>query len=232
MNLDTNTRAQRLQALRQRIATTAEACGRQPAEVTLLAVSKRKPPGLLPNWPTAAFKAFGENYLQEALPKIKSLADRPIEWHFIGRIQANKTRLIAANFAWVHTLARSRIAERLNAQRPAAMPPLNVCIEVNVSGETSKDGVAPQDVLTLAEAVRQLPGLNLRGLMALPAPLQDPAAQRRAFRPLTEVYTDLKIRGFALDTLSMGTSHDFEAAIAEGANLIRIGTALFGPRDG
>jgi pyridoxal phosphate enzyme (YggS family) len=159
-----------------------------------------------------------------------ALTDLPLEWHFIGPIQSNKTRPIAENFAWVHGVDRLKIAQRLSDGRPANLPPLNICIEVNVSGEESKGGVEPNDVQALAEAVAQLPGLKLRGLMTIPAPTNDIALQRQQFRMLRELLESLKQRGLALDTLSMGMSEDFPAAIAEGATIVRIGTAIFGPR--
>jgi pyridoxal phosphate enzyme (YggS family) len=175
-------------------------------------------------------REFGENYLQEALEKQAELRDLPLEWHFIGPIQSNKTRAIAENFSWVHSVDRLKIAERLSAQRPAGLPPLQVCIEVNVSGEASKGGVAPAELPALAAAVAALPGLRLRGLMAIPAPASDVAAQRAAFRQVRELYDALRARGLALDTLSMGMSGDLGAAILEGATIVRIGTALFGER--
>ena len=231
MNADTNIPAARLAALEQRIAAAAKQCGRRAGDIKLLAVSKRKPAEAIAQLADCRHLAFGENYLQEALPKLEALAARRLEWHFIGRIQANKTRLIADKFDWVHTLDRVRIAERLSAQRPAGMTPLNVCIEVNVSAEASKAGVNTREIHQLAERVQELPGLQLRGLMTLPAPFQRPAEQRAALRPLVEAHAELNRQGFKLDTLSMGTSHDFEVAIAEGATVIRVGTALFGPCD-
>jgi pyridoxal phosphate enzyme (YggS family) len=173
---------------------------------------------------------FGESYLQEALQKIQALAGLYLEWHFIGVVQSNKTRAIAEQFDWVHSLDRAQIARRLSERRPAGMPPLNVCLEVKLSTEAGKAGVAPADLLPLAEEVASLPRLALRGLMALPAPAEDVDEQRRAFHRVREAQESLRQRGFALDTLSMGMSHDFEAAIAEGATLVRVGTAIFGPR--
>jgi PLP dependent protein len=175
-------------------------------------------------------REFGENYLQEALDKQAGLRDLPLTWHFIGPIQSNKTRAIAEHFSWVHSVDRLKIAERLSAQRPAGLPPLQVCIEVNVSGEASKGGVTPADLPALAAAVSKLPGLQLRGLMAIPAPTADQAAQRAAFRRVREQFEALRAHGYALDTLSMGMSGDLEAAILEGATIVRIGTALFGER--
>jgi len=175
-------------------------------------------------------REFGENYVQEALEKQAALRDLPLEWHFIGPIQSNKTRAIAENFSWVHSIDRLKIAERLSAQRPPGLPPLQVCVEVNVSGEASKGGVAPAELPALADAVSKLSGLRLRGLMAIPAPAQEVAAQRAAFRQVREALDALVARGHALDTLSMGMSGDLEAAILEGATIVRIGTALFGER--
>jgi pyridoxal phosphate enzyme (YggS family) len=175
-------------------------------------------------------REFGENYLQEALAKQAALADLPLVWHFIGPIQSNKTRAIAERFAWVHGIDRLKVAERLSAQRPPGLPPIEACIEVNVSGEASKGGVDAAALPALADAVARLPGLRLRGLMAIPAPTPDAAAQRAAFRRVRELFDDLRARGHALDTLSMGMSADLEAAILEGATIVRVGTALFGVR--
>ena len=178
----------------------------------------------------AGQSAFGESYVQEALDKIAALRDLPLEWHFIGPIQSNKTRAIAENFSWVHSVDRLKIAERLSAQRPQNLPPLNVCIQVNVSGEDSKSGVSPSEVLELAQAVAQLPRLKLRGLMAIPAPTEGTEAQRIPFAQLRELMRQLNAQGLELDALSMGMSHDFEAAMLEGATIMRIGTAIFGER--
>ena len=219
----------RLRTVQAQLSAAATACGRAPSSVALLAVSKRQSVDAIRALVTAGQRAFGENYLQEALPKIDALEGSGLEWHFIGRIQRNKTRDIAVRFDWVHTIDRLEIAERLSRQRPPERAPLQCLIEVNVSGEASKGGVAPDALPTLAAAVKSLPGLRLRGLMALPAPEEDVAAQRAAFRSLREALEAL--RDPALDTLSMGTSADFPAAIAEGATMVRIGTALFGARD-
>jgi pyridoxal phosphate enzyme (YggS family) len=220
----------RLRAVRTRIARAAAGAGRGDAEVSLLAASKTFDEAAVRALADAGQRAFGENYLQEALEKQSALRDLPLEWHFIGPIQSNKTRAIAENFSWVHSVDRLKVAERLSAQRPIGMPPLQVCIEVNVSGEASKGGVAPAELPALAEAVAKLPNIRLRGLMAIPAPVQDAAAQRAAFRQVRKAYDALIARGFALDTLSMGMSADLEAAILEGATIVRIGTALFGER--
>lgn len=221
---------ERLQAVQASIETAALHAGRSPGSVQLLAVSKTQPPAAL----RAAFKAgqhsFGENYLQEALHKQAELTDLAIEWHFIGPIQSNKTALIAQNFSWVHGVDRRKIAERLAAARPAAAPPLQICLQVNVSGEASKSGLAPQAVVELAQAIQSLPRLRLRGLMAIPAPETDFERQRAQFARIHRIFQQLQQQGFALDTLSIGMSADFAAAIAEGATIVRIGTAIFGPR--
>ncbi|HEY9146300.1 MAG TPA: YggS family pyridoxal phosphate-dependent enzyme [Thiobacillus sp.] len=220
----------RLHAVQAQVARAAEEAGRDAAEVTLLAVSKTFDAAAVRRLAACGQREFGENYLQEALDKQAALRDLPLEWHFIGPIQSNKTRAIAENFSWVHSVDRLKIAERLSVQRPAGLPPLQVCIEVNVSGEASKGGVAPAELPALAAAVAALPGLRLRGLMAIPAPASGVAAQRAAFRQVRELYDALRARGLALDTLSMGMSGDLGAAILEGATIVRIGTALFGER--
>lgn len=219
-----------LQAVRQAVSAAAAAAGRAPDSVSLLAVSKTFPAEAVREAAAAGQRAFGENYLQEALDKMAALPDLPLEWHFIGPIQSNKTRPIAEHFAWVHGVDRLKVAERLSAQRPADLPPLNICLQVNVSGEASKSGVAPEEVEALAMQVAQLPHLRLRGLMAIPAPTDDTAAQRRPFALMRELLERLRARGLPLDTLSMGMSHDYPAAIAEGATIVRIGTAIFGAR--
>lgn len=226
--------ADNLQAVRARVNAAARAAGRAPESVTLLAVSKTWPAACVLDALACGQRAFGENYLQEGLDKIAAVASSAavgeVEWHFIGPLQSNKTRPVAEHFAWVHSVDRLKIAERLSAQRPAALPPLSVCLQVNVSGEASKSGVAPEDVRELARAIAALPNLRLRGLMAIPAPSDDPAAQRAPFRQLRELFELLLADGLPLDTLSMGMSHDLEAAIAEGATLVRVGTAIFGER--
>ncbi|MFN3750533.1 MAG: YggS family pyridoxal phosphate-dependent enzyme [Thiobacillus sp.] len=221
---------ERLRTVRHRINQAAAQAGRDPASVCLLAVSKTFGADAVRALAACGQGRFGENYLQEALAKQTALADLRIEWHFIGPVQRNKTRSIAAHFAWVHSVDRAVVAERLSAQRPPDLPPLNVCLEVNVSGEASKSGVAPDDLPALADAVARLPGLALRGLMAIPAPSADFHAQRAAYRRVRDLYDALRARGHALDTLSMGMSGDLEAAILEGATLVRVGTALFGER--
>ncbi len=222
--------ASNLQATRAAIAEAATHCGRNPLEIELLAVSKTFPAGAVREAFHAGQRRFGENYLQESLDKIAALSDLPIEWHFIGPIQSNKTRPIAENFAWVHGVERLKIAERLSAQRPSGLPPLNICLQVNVSGEASKSGTAPEEIEALAVQVAQLPNLKLRGLMAIPAPADDPEAQRKPFAQMQTLLQQLNVHGLQLDTLSMGMSHDYPAAIAEGATIVRIGTAIFGNR--
>jgi len=206
-----------------------------PQSVTLLAVSKTFGADAVIEAAEAGQRAFGENYLQEALDKMAAVhAARPdllLEWHFIGPIQSNKTRPIAEYFEWVHSVDREKIARRLSEQRPAHLPPLNICLQVNISGEPSKSGVAPEEVMQLAQQVAGMPNLKLRGLMAIPEPADDPEQQRAPLRRMRELLTSLQTAGLALDTLSMGMSSDLEAAIAEGATIVRIGTAIFGKRD-
>lgn len=221
-----------LQAVRSRIVDAARACGRDPAEVRLLAVSKTVGTDAVADAYAHGQRAFGENYVQEALDKINALRVPEIEWHHIGPIQSNKTRLIAENFAWVHTVERARVAERLSAARPATLPPLQVCIQVNLGGEATKSGVAPAQTLALARVVSALPRLQMRGLMAIPPASDSRAQQQRYFAALRQLKESLGAAGVALDTLSMGMSGDLEAAIAEGATLLRIGKAIFGPRTG
>ncbi len=219
-----------LQAIHRAITQAAHAAQRDPASVMLLAVSKTFPATAVREAYTAGQHAFGENYVQEALDKIEALRDLNLEWHFIGPIQSNKTRSIAENFAWVHGVDRLKIAQRLSEQRPPELPLLNICLQVNVSGEDSKSGVAPDEVEALALQVAKLPNLKLRGLMAIPAPAADPAAQRLPFAQMRELLQQLNAHGLQLDTLSMGMSHDYPAAIAEGATIVRVGTAIFGVR--
>lgn len=211
----------------ERIREAAHAAQRDPAAVGLLAVSKTQPAEAIREACAAGLRDFGENYLQEALDKQAQLADLPLHWHFIGPIQSNKTKAIAEHFDWVHSVDRLKIAQRLSDQRPAQLPPLNVCLQVNVSGEASKSGCAPEDVAQLANAIAALPRLCLRGLMAIPEPTDDVAEQHAAFARLRQLQDQLDLD---LDTLSMGMSQDLEAAIAEGATWVRIGTALFGAR--
>lgn len=223
--------ATNLQAVRRRIEAAARLAGRDPAAVHLLAVSKTWPASDVREAAQAEQRAFGENYVQEGIDKISQLADAHLEWHFIGPLQSNKTRLVAENFDWVHSIERGKIAERLSAQRPPELPPLQICVQVNVSGEASKSGCDPAEVAALCRQVALLPNLRLRGLMAIPAPTDDAAAQRRPFGQLREMFESLRAEGLPLDTLSMGMSHDLEAAVAEGATMVRIGTAIFGERN-
>ena len=211
-----------------RIRAAALAVQRDVTSIHLLAVSKTKPAGALREAYAAGIRDFGENYLQEARAKQVELADLPLCWHFIGPIQSNKTRDIAEHFAWVHSVDRLKIAQRLSEQRPADLPPLNICIQVNVSGEASKSGCTPADLPALANAISALPRLKLRGLMAIPEPTEDRAEQDAAFATVRQLQESLNL---GLDTLSMGMSHDLESAIAQGATWVRIGTALFGARD-
>ena len=211
-----------------RIRAAALAVQRDVTSIHLLAVSKTKPAAALREAYAAGVRDFGENYLQEARAKQVELADLPLCWHFIGPIQSNKTRDIAEHFAWVHSVDRLKIAQRLSEQRPAELPPLNICIQVNVSGEASKSGCAPADLPALAAAISALPHLKLRGLMAIPEPTEDRAEQDAAFARVRTLQESLNM---GLDTLSMGMSHDLESAIAQGATWVRIGTALFGARD-
>ena len=212
----------------QRIRAAADAVQRDASSIHLLAVSKTKPAQAVREAYAAGLRDFGENYLQEALGKQADLTDLPLSWHFIGPIQSNKTRAIAENFAWVHSVDRLKIAQRLSEQRPADLPPLNICIQVNVSGEASKSGCTPADLPALATAISALPRLKLRGLMAIPEPTEDRAEQDAAFATVRDLQASLNL---PLDTLSMGMSHDLESAIAQGATWVRIGTALFGARD-
>ncbi|WP_448094207.1 YggS family pyridoxal phosphate-dependent enzyme [Pseudomonas lini] len=210
-----------------RIQAAAKAARRDEHTIQLLAVSKTKPAEALREAYAAGLRDFGENYLQEALSKQLELANLPLIWHFIGPIQSNKTRAIAEHFDWVHSVDRLKIAQRLSEQRPADLPPLNICIQVNVSGEASKSGCTPADLPALANAIGALPRLKLRGLMAIPEPTEDRAAQDAAFAAVQSLQASLNL---PLDTLSMGMSHDLESAIAMGATWVRIGTALFGAR--
>ncbi|MGI3744736.1 MAG: YggS family pyridoxal phosphate-dependent enzyme [Janthinobacterium lividum] len=223
-----STIAENISTLAERIHSAAQAVQRDPASVGLLAVSKTKPASDLREAYDAGLRDFGENYLQEALGKQAELSDLPLIWHFIGPIQSNKTRAIAEHFAWVHSVDRLKIAQRLSEQRPPELPPLNICIQVNVSGEASKSGCSPEDLPALAQAISLLPNLKLRGLMAIPEPTDDRDEQNASFAAVSTLQAQL---GLPLDTLSMGMSHDLEAAIAQGATWVRIGTALFGARN-
>jgi pyridoxal phosphate enzyme (YggS family) len=220
----------RLSAVLARIAAAARRAGRDPSGVRLLAVSKQQPAAVVRAAAEAGQTEFGENYVQEALAKIEALRDLPLTWHFIGRLQANKTRDVACACQWVHALDRPRIAERLSAQRPHHAGPLDVLLQVKLTDEPGKGGITPGEAPALAEVVAGLPRLRLRGLMCMPGPAGGEDAQRAPFRRLHELLQDLRGRGHALDTLSMGMSDDLEAAIAEGATIVRVGTAVFGPR--
>jgi len=219
-----------VRAAQTRIAEACRGADRSVDSVTLLAVSKGQSGAAIDAAAGAGIENFGENFLQEALPKIESLVGRELTWHFIGRLQANKTRAVAENFAWVHGVDRFKIAERLSAQRPVHAPPLNLCLQLHLGGEASKGGVDAVELAQLARVVGVLPGIKLRGLMSMPPAESDVARQRHWFRETRQVFDYLNEHGHRLDTLSMGTSADFEAAIAEGATIVRIGTAIFGPR--
>ena len=221
---------QRIADVRERTTAAAAGAGRSVDCVTILAVSKGHPAATLRAAAAAGLSAFGESYLQEALPKMAELQDLPLSWHFIGRLQSNKTRPVAEHFDWVHGVERLKVAQRLAEQRPYHAPALNVCLQVNIAGEDSKGGAAPAELPQLAAAVAALPRLKLRGLMCLPPEESAPARQRVWFAKLRGLLEALQAQGLALDTLSMGMSGDFEAAVAEGATIVRIGTALLGPR--
>lgn len=220
-----------LQAVKTRIAEAAKAAGRLPESIELLAVSKTWPLDCVLAAAEAGQRTFGENYVQEGVDKAIATVNRDLTWHFIGPLQSNKTRLVAEHFAWVHSIERLKVAQRLSAQRPTTLPPLQVCVQINVSGEASKSGCAPDEALALCQAIARLPGLQLRGLMAIPEASDDRAAQRAPFRQLRQIYENIQANGLPLDTLSMGMSHDLEAAVAEGATIVRIGTAIFGERN-
>jgi pyridoxal phosphate enzyme (YggS family) len=219
-----------LAQVRKRIALACHAAGRSPDSVQLLAVSKTMPAQAVRDAYAAGQLAFGENYIQEGVDKIASLADLPLVWHCIGPVQSNKTKLVAENFAWVHSIDRLKIAERLSAQRPAHLPPLQVCLQVNVDGGINKSGVAPTELLALANAVAQLPQLQLRGIMTIPEPADTEVAARAVHHQAQTLFGSLKAAGLKLDTLSMGMTSDLEAAIAEGSTCVRVGTAIFGAR--
>ena len=222
--------AAQLQAVHARIAAACLAAGREPASVTLLAVSKTFGPDAVRQAHDAGQSAFGENYIQEAVDKMAALADLPLQWHCIGPIQSNKTRLVAEHFDWAQTVDRLKIAQRLSEQRPPAALPLQVCIQVNVDGGVTKSGVAPDDVLALARAVAALPRLQLRGLMCIPDPQPDFEAMKAVFLRAQGLYEQLRAAGLALDTLSMGMTSDLEAAVHAGSTMVRVGTAIFGTR--
>ncbi|MDT3253786.1 YggS family pyridoxal phosphate-dependent enzyme [Serratia sp. root2] len=226
---------QNLQDVRSRIAAAAQGCARAPEEITLLAVSKTKPVAAIAEAIAAGQRAFGENYVQEGVDKVQHFATLPegatLDWHFIGPLQSNKSRLVAEHFAWCHTVDRLRIAQRLSDQRPAGLPPLNVLIQINISDEQSKSGIVLAELPALAEAVAALPNLRLRGLMAIPAPEEDYQRQLAVFGQMSDAFRALQLHYPQVDTLSMGMTDDMAAAIAAGSTLVRIGTAIFGARD-
>jgi pyridoxal phosphate enzyme (YggS family) len=222
---------EKLAAVLTRIEAAARRAGRDPGSVRLLAVSKQQPAEAVAGAADAGQREFGENYVREGVAKIEALRDRGLTWHFIGQLQANKTREVAEHFQWVHTVDRERIATRLDAQRPHYAGPLDVLLQVRLGDEPGKGGVEPGDLPRLADFVAGLPRLRLRGLMCIPPPVADEAAQRVPFARLRGLLEDLNSRGHRLDTLSMGMSADLEAAILEGATIVRVGTAVFGPRD-
>ena len=225
-----NTIAQNIKSIRSHISDAEKKYSRQPGSVQLLAVSKTRPIEDIRSAFAENQHHFGENYLQDALSKIEHSPDQSIEWHFIGPIQSNKTRQIAQNFSWVHTIDRLKIAQRLSEQRNPEQKPLNVCIQVNTSGENSKSGISIEETLTLAKQINGLPNIQLRGLMTIPASTDDFDLQRQPFRLLRELKDELQSHGIEMDTLSMGMTNDMEAAIAEGSTMVRIGTAIFGER--
>lgn len=219
-----------LQAVRSRIAAAAQRAGRRREDIALLAVSKTVAAERIGEAVAAGQRAFGENYAQEGIGKIAALAALDLEWHFIGPLQSNKTRPVAEHFDWVHSIERFKVAERLSVARGSGLPPLQVCVQVNVSGESSKSGVSPEEAASLAHAVAALPNLRLRGLMTIPEPSEDASLVRSRFAMLRQLRDRLNAGGLALDTLSMGMSHDLEEAILEGATIVRVGTAIFGER--
>ena len=219
-----------LQKVRKRIERASAAAGRASDAVKLLAVSKTMPAQAVRDAHAAGQLAFGENYIQEGVDKIASLADLPLEWHCIGPIQSNKSKWVAENFAWAHSIDRLKIAERLSAQRPAHLPPLQVCLQVNVDGGNNKSGVAPAELLALAQAVAKLPHLQLRGIMTIPEPSENKAQIQAVHRRARELFDSLNEAGLKLDTLSMGMTADLEIAITEGSTCLRVGTAIFGAR--
>jgi pyridoxal phosphate enzyme (YggS family) len=223
--------ASNLQAVRDAVNTSSVKAGRPISDIKLLAVSKSFAADAIRAAYHAGQRSFAESYVQEALAKIAALHDLPIEWHYIGPIQSNKTRAIAENFSWVHSVDRLKIAERLSEQRPVHLPPLQICLQVNISMEDSKSGVTPEEVGALAHAIAKLPGLKLRGLMVVPAPSDNVTLQHQPFALLRKLKDQLNQQCLQLDTLSMGMSHDFAAAIAEGATIVRVGTAIFGNRN-
>lgn len=222
--------AQNLTLITERIQQACESCNRDPAEIQLLGVSKKRTAEEIREAVDAGIRHFGESYLQEALPKIASLLDLDLVWHFIGPIQSNKTRQIAEHFDWVHSIDRLKIAERLSEQRPAKLKPLNICIQINISMEDSKSGMLKEAAKEFAEQLQKLPRLQLRGLMAIVQKTSEQQLQRNMFSQLREVQDDLNQQGMQLDTLSMGMTNDLEAAVIEGSTMLRVGTGLFGTR--
>ncbi|TVQ65798.1 MAG: YggS family pyridoxal phosphate-dependent enzyme [Oceanospirillales bacterium] len=222
--------AEKIEQVVSQIKQFCEDSQRKPDDVTLLAVSKTRSTDEIREAFHQGLRCFGENYVQEAVEKIVALADLPIEWHFIGPLQSNKTRQVAEAFSWVHSVDRLKIAKRLSEQRPANLPALNICLQVNIDDEQSKSGCHPDEAIELARQIAELPNLKLRGLMAIPAPTDDPEQQHRAFKAVSQLSEQLRLAGLPLDTLSMGMSSDLEAAIAEGSTMVRVGTALFGSR--
>ena len=222
--------ADNIARVQAQIQAACQAAGRATDSVQLLAVSKTWGPDAVRQAHAAGLTAFGENYIQEAVDKITALRDLPLQWHCIGPIQSNKTRLVAEHFDWVHSVDRLKIAQRLSEQRPADLPPLQVCIQVNVDGGENKSGVSPQELPALAQAVAALPRLQLRGLMTIPEPAETDAQMRAVHRQAKELFDHLRAQGMPLDTLSMGMSADMAAAIAEGSTMVRVGTAIFGQR--
>lgn len=225
-----NTISANIERVRARIAAACQAAGRDPGQVTLLAVSKTFGADEVREAAASGQQAFGENYIQEAVDKMALLQDLPLQWHCIGPIQSNKTRLVATHFGWAHSVDRLKIAERLSAQRPEGAPPLNVCLQVNIDGGSNKSGVAPGDTLALARAVAALPRLTLRGIMTIPEPAESFEAQLQVHRQARALFDTLRAAGLPVDTLSMGMTADLEAAIAAGSTLVRVGTAIFGGR--
>ncbi len=225
-----NTISFNLEQVRGRITAACRAAGRDPASVTLLAVSKTFGPEAVREAMACGQRAFGENYLQEAVDKMAQLAGAGLQWHCIGPIQSNKSRLVAEHFDWAHTVDRLKIAQRLSQQRPAHLAPLNVCLQVNIDGGANKSGVAPQEALALAREVSRLPGLALRGLMTIPEPAPDFESQRAVHQRARTLFDQLREQGLAVDTLSMGMTDDLEAAIAAGSTMVRVGSAIFGKR--
>ena len=223
--------AQSLESVRDRIRTTELKYGHPPGSVRLVAVSKTRPATDIQAAVKYGQLEFGENYVQEAVDKIQTVEDPDVSWHFIGPVQSNKTGMVARYFHWVHSIDRLKIAMRLNDARPANLPDLNICLQINIDNETGKSGITVDELPALLSACRKLPRLSVRGLMALPAPCNTFEEQRRSFSRVKKIYMDLQKEGEQLDILSMGTTNDYEAAIAEGANLVRVGTAIFGSRD-